>query len=195
MRVGLMSFLLVAIPSVSFAQVVVPCRSLDVTTKALLPVATVTRLGDAIALADAQPRDTFVLGAATLEMKDPACTKIAFTMTNATDAPIALTNVSLHSVRVNAGAADGRLYTACSTDIPTVDRRFSKDATLQPGATVSVEMPIARDCPSLGPTVGFLVSIRSDGSHWWLGDTPVEFQTAEAARLRKAFETLVASKQ
>lgn len=197
---ALISLLLAsAIPSVSSAQVLVPCLARDEAIKDVVPVAAVTRLGDAIALADAQQADTFVLGAATLDMTDPKCTRVAFTMTNATGAPISLTNVSLHGVRVNSRATDGLLKTSCSITIPTVDRRFSKDTTLQPGATVAVEMPIARGCPALGKTVGFLVSIRSDGTPWFQGEPapsgPFPAELQEAALLRKAFETLVASKR
>src|SRR3954466_295590 len=187
-----------AVPSVSFAQVLVPCQPRDEAIKDVVPVATVTRVGDAIALGDAQPTDTLVLGAATLDMKAPKCTKVAFTMTNATNAPIALTNVSLHGVRMTRTddpAAQRPLTSACSISIPTLDRRFLKDTTLPPAATVTVVMPVARGCPKLGQTVGFLVSVRRDGTQWWSGDTPQQDGTREAALLRTAFETLVASKQ
>jgi hypothetical protein len=200
---ALMSLLLAAVPSVGFAQVVIPCSpqaaSRDGAIKDVVPAATVTRLGDAIGLADARQADTFVLGAATLDMKDPACTKVAFTMTNATDAPISLTNVSLHGVRVNSRPEDGRLKTACSISVPSVDHRFLKDDTLRPGATVTVEMPIALGCPALGKTVGFLVSIRSDGTQWFDGKRvewgPDPAYVQEDALLRKAFEKLLSQAQ
>jgi hypothetical protein len=196
---ALMSVLLAsAVPSVCFAQVSVPCHSRDQTSKEVVPVATMTRLGDAIALADAQPEDVFVLGSAKLDMKDPACTKIVFTMTNATGSPISLTNVSLHGVRMTLSDSPVNglpLKSACSIGIGSIDHRFVTNTTLAPGATVTVDMPVARGCPNLGRTVGFLVSIRSDGTDWWAGDTPHYEQTREAALLRRAFETLTATKQ
>lgn len=186
-----------AAPSVGYAQVLVPCQPRDEAIKEAVPVATVTRLGDAITLANAQQEDTFVLGAATLDMKDPKCTRIAFTMTNATDTPISLANVSLHGVRMtwtDSPLHGFPLKSACSITVGSIDHRIAKNTTLQPGATLTVEMPIARGCPALGRTVGFFVSIRSDGTPWWSGDTSVEEQTAEAALFRKAFETLTAPK-
>src|SRR4051812_7941951 len=196
---GLMGLLLVAVPSVSFAQVVVPCVRGDVTTTANVPVAVVTRANDAIAVADARPYDTFILGTATLDKRDTACTKVAFTMRNATDQPIPLTNVDLHGVRVNRRQTDGHLSTACSIGVGPIDRRFTRDTTLQPGATVTVEVPIARECPLLGDTVGFLVSIRSDGTTWvgdgrpvWPGPDPRTVQ--ENALLQAAFGALITPK-
>jgi hypothetical protein len=117
-------------------------------------------------------------------------------MTNVADAPVLLTNVSLHGVRMNLSDSPAQglpLKSICSTDVASIDHRMVKDTTLQPGATITVEMPVARGCPALGRTVGFLVSIRSDGTHWWgPGEAPVQEQTEEAARLRKAFQALIA---
>src|SRR4051812_15681938 len=87
------SFVLAGIPSVSFAQVIVPCFGQGHTTTTRIPVAAVTRLEDPVGLANSQPEDTFVLGAATLDMRDPACTRIAFTLINQTETPLSLANV------------------------------------------------------------------------------------------------------
>lgn len=158
-----------ALSSVAFAQVVIPCvaqsdeETLDHTR--VVPVATVTRDREAVGLAKPQPGDGFVLGTATLDQKDPACTKIVFTLTNPTPTPISLATVSLHSFRVK-GDDNGRLHWGCSYTIPGVGRPYLKSdfGTLQPGATVTVEMEIAPRCgTNAGETAAFMVTVGTAG--------------------------------
>ncbi|HEX5473069.1 MAG TPA: hypothetical protein VFX12_00295 [Vicinamibacterales bacterium] len=175
------------VPSVSFAQVVIPCPAgREAPLDHVVPVATVSRPGDAMALADARQGDGFVLGAATLDLKDPACPRVAFTITNPTQRAIPWQDVTLHAVRVNAAPEDGALRIACSWTLSMI-RWEPKDSAVQPGSTATLEMPIAGGCRALGSTVGFLVSIRSDGTFW--GGSRAAWHE-ENARLRRAFETL-----
>ena len=180
-----------AVPSVGFAQLVIPyTQSYDNLVDRLdhvLPVATVTRPVDGIALADPHPGDGFVLGGATLDLKNPDRPVVAFTMTNATEMPILLSTVYVHEVRVNLPSADGSVVVACSTS-PWLSHPGQGDKALQPGATVSVRMPIAPRCgPTLGATVGFLVYLQAGGPSFAESRSTWD---QHHAMLRKAFEQL-----
>ena len=88
---ALMSLLLgSAIPSVGFAQVLLPFEGkpwprYDEHLNRAVPVATVSRVGDIFALAGGRivedgHGEPFVLGAATLDLRDPSHAKVVFTM-------------------------------------------------------------------------------------------------------------------
>src|ERR1044071_9964705 len=78
--------LLTPAPSLSFAQIVVPYAPGESAHVARLdhvvPVATVTRLDDPITLANPKPGGDFVVGAAKMDIKDPAHPLIVFTVSN-----------------------------------------------------------------------------------------------------------------
>ncbi len=84
--------LLLAVPSVSFAQIVVAYGQGQAAHVARLdhvvPVATVTPLSDAITLADPRPGVDFVLGAAQLDIKDADHPMIVFAVSSRTEKPI-----------------------------------------------------------------------------------------------------------
>jgi hypothetical protein len=91
-----------AVPSVGSAQVRTPFRSPtpDQRFDHVVPVATVSLVGDIVALAGARTvqdpsGEPFVLGAATLDLRDPAHAKVVFTMTNVTEMPILLNEVEI----------------------------------------------------------------------------------------------------
>jgi hypothetical protein len=184
--------LLSSVPSVSFAQIVVPYGS-DGNHVARLdhvvPVATVTPPGDAITLADPKPGDDLVLGAATLDIKDPNHPMIVFTVSNGTERPIPPSGVDVHVASIYAGKDGQPMVSLCGYMGPLsnlLNQRGSSgigNATLAPGATVTMSMPVGPSTCSRsgGPNVGFLVHLTS-GGHPALPD--------RVARLRRALEAL-----
>ena len=140
------------VPSVGFAQVLTPFESnpmpaYDQRLRHLVPVATVSRVGDIVALDAARTVEDgrgkpFVLGAASLDLSDPARAKVVFTMANVTQTPVLLNDVEIFEWRV------------CST----TDARYQgfvagraggysgATAELKPGAKVTVEIPIGPSC-------------------------------------------------
>ena len=188
-----------AVPSVAFAQIVIPYRNFHSADRLdhALPVATVTRTGDPIALVSPQAGDGFVLGAATLDLKDPDHPMIVFAISNGREMPIPLSRVGVNVRAVNAPADDGALLFVCGysgylTNIMMAHRAVSVDTTLQPGATLTVAMPVGPHCHPYadgrqqGPLVGFLVHLEySDGPVNW-GARHAEIN----ALSRSAFEKL-----
>jgi hypothetical protein len=141
-------------PSVGFAQIVIPYTKAEESHVDRLdhavPVGTVTRTGDPIALATPQPGDGFVLGAAKLDIKDPDHPMMVFTIGNGSGAPIPLSSVMVHVATVNTRVDDSAaLIVACGygfgarlTDIMTVHHAVSGDTTLRPGTTLTLAMPV-----------------------------------------------------
>jgi hypothetical protein len=171
MRIAYSAFvalmLVSAVPSVSFAQIVIPYSDADVRNVDRLdhpvPVATVVPATESvIALDHPKTGDGFVLGAAKLDLKDPDHPMVVFSMTNAAQTPMMLSTVLVDILRVNSRAEDGAISIKCRTG-PWLSRQGRGDTALQPGATITVEAPIAGRCPALGETVGFLVYLQSDG--------------------------------
>ena len=99
--------LLSAVPSVSFAQIVVPYGhgygNHVARLNHVVPVATVTPPGDAITLSDPKPGVDLVLGTAKLDIKDPDHPMIVFTVSNRTERPIPPSSVDVHVASVYAG--------------------------------------------------------------------------------------------
>lgn len=160
-------------PSFAVAQIVIstpPLNALD-RLDHVVPVATVTRSGDPIVLANAQPGDGFVLGAAQLDLTDPTFPKIAFTITNSTAAPQSLDNVSIDNVRVTSVSGSGFRF-LCRTVVFSVGRS-ANGATWQPGATVTIKMGVAPNCNRTQETLGFLISVRGDGRSGREDDGPL----------------------
>jgi hypothetical protein len=195
-----------ALPSVGFAQIVIPYTKADSSRTDRLdhavPVATVTRTGDAIVLGDPILGVGFVLGAAKLDIKDPGKPMIVFTMSNGSETPIPLSSVLVHVATVNALVDDSAaLFVPCGyggrlTDMLRVHNVVSGDTTLRPGATVTLTMPVGPHCgPDKDgrprPNVGFLVHLIGDGTFWTDGN-PAQWgpQLPEDALLRSAFEKL-----
>jgi hypothetical protein len=150
---ALMSLLLgIAVPSIGVAQVLTsfqsnPMPAYDEGLDHVVPVATVSRVEDIVALDAARTVDDgrgkpFVLGAASLDMSDAAHAKVVFTIANVTQTPVPLNDVEIFEWRVCsttnaryqgfvAGRAGG--YPAGT-------------AELKPGAKVTVQIPIAPSC-------------------------------------------------
>jgi len=163
------------------------------------PVATLNLVGDMVALADARivqdpSGEPFVLGAATLDLRDPARAKIVFTMRNASDMPMPWNTVELSVRRVTLLPDSDRLFFGCA-----LSGRAGRQGTWQPGATVTVQVPIAPNANCLrlrkSEPEGFLVYAGSvlphpdvlagpDDAGW------KEVGRRENALFRRAFEKL-----
>jgi hypothetical protein len=108
-----------------------------------VPVATVNLVGDMVALADPlvvedPGGEPFVLGTATLDLRDPAHAKIVFTMTNASDRPVPWNTVEVSVRRITLLPDNDRLFFGCG-----LSGRAAQQGTWAPGATVTVQVPIA----------------------------------------------------
>lgn len=190
-----------AVPSVGFAQIVVPYTTAEaVHTDKLdhvLPVATVTRSTDAIKLAKPHDGDGFVIGAATVDIKDPDHPMLVFTISNGSESPIPLSSVDIHVATVNESTGpSATLYVPCGYvgGLDSFARRAkSPITTLQPGAQLTVAMPAGPHCGAdrygPRPAVGFLVHVSSDGTRLLVSDL------AEYALLRGAFQQLRSESQ
>jgi hypothetical protein len=189
-----------AIPSLAFAQIVVAYPPGPPSHVARLdhavPVATVTQLNDPIALADAKPGVDFVRGAATVDVGDPDHPKIIFTVSNQTASPIPPDNVFVHVASVYPGRDGEPAVSLCgyngrlSEMLKTPGSSPAANATLAPGATVTIAIPVGPGpCVRQDPqqNVGFLVHLTGDGRHHFAGD--------DVPRLREALAALRADAQ
>lgn len=180
-----------SIPSVSFAQIVVPYPQAKPNHVARLdhavPVATVTPPGDAITLANPKPGAGFVLGTATMNMKDPDHPMIVFRVSNGSESAIPPSNVVLHVLTVYARRDGSPTVNICGYMSPLsglLDRPGSagrQSATMKPGVTITMAVPTGpSNCVVGRPSVplGFLVGLTSDGQIPDLHDS--------VARLRRA---------
>ena len=160
-----------AVPSSGLAQVL----SLDhgghrYSFDHAVPVATVSLVGDIVALDDARVvkdsyGEPFVLGAATLDVSVPHLAKIVFKMTNATETPIKLKDVLVYA-RTMVSAKDLRGTTVGAPHMPMSAAGVLAGypplgEELQPSATLTVEFPIPP--PSCGKggclAAGFVVFV------------------------------------
>jgi hypothetical protein len=109
-----------------------------------VPVATVSRVGDIITLANArtvqnESGDAFVLGAATMDVTNPSRPRIGFTMTNSTQQPIQLSDVFIEATTMVA--EHGEWVRSLNTLEGRAGSPFGTEQLLS-GATVTVDMPI-----------------------------------------------------
>ncbi len=196
---ALMSLVTVSVvTSVGSAQVLTPLSGgqhfgLD----HAVPVATVSRVGDIVAPGGArivqdQRGEPFVLGAATLDLRDPSNAKIVFTMTNPADTAIALNDVEITAhTMVSAVPDDGRPAVALNLRSGRAARHGGGE--LQPGATMTVQIPIsAPACLNTCRLRGFLVSVGRESPHPPLSNGPSDAAWREVGRregaiLRRAF--------
>jgi hypothetical protein len=170
----------------------------------VVPVATVSRLGQPIALADAHPvqdasGEPFVLGAASLDLSDPSHAMVVFTLTNATETPIPRKSVYVweYSVwRDNRGlvipSIDGVPYTNSRGQRGTYSPGYGVTLsawdvpeTWQPAATITLQMPISQ-VPKTGEgeLEGFLVFVE------WFGQGRPRLGQLNGDMLRRAFLNL-----
>lgn len=197
------------VPSVCFGQIVIPYRpheTVDHLDKPV-PVATVTYPGDLIALTDPRQGDGFVLGGAALDLTNRDRPTIAFTMTNTYPSPLPFSAINLVVYTVYLRPDNGDVVASCKVGFGRLSSWLPKSTVaLRPGETVSVELPIGRQCGAdQGPPAGFLVSIRHDTyapdaspALPWDPATPEQNRQqwrAEDARMRRAFEQLRSQSQ
>ena len=154
----------------------------------VVPVAVVAYENSPFGLTDRRsvqqepPDEPLVLGTATLDLHDPAHTKFVFTMTNASNTPIPWNTVELLEERGGL-STDNRIVFSCP-----LAGRVDRDGTWQPGATVTIQIPIVGNCP-LEPQ-GFVVFVRKTDAPEWAE------QTAKIGIvLRTAFEKLLSQAQ
>jgi hypothetical protein len=182
-----------ALPSVSFAQIVIPdereAANYAAPLEATVPVATVTLPADAIVLDHPQQGSGFVVGAANLDFKDRSHPMIVFTFSNAAEMAIPLSKVGFRSVRVNSRFRDGRTFVSCGV-WSRLSRSAQGETALQPGAAITVSMPVPPTCPELGETVGFLIFLESVAPK-----SPLYKTDRIDARLRSAFRMLSQSQE
>ena len=147
-----------------------------------VPVATVTRMGQPIALAGAKAVTTamepFMLGPATLDLRVPSHATLVFTMTNATDTPILRHNVLIEEYSVTVRADDDEfLFPTIGGHLESPESR----TTWRPGETITVQLPIS-PVPEGARLQAFIVLIQSV-------DTPRRAD-GEKELLRAAFERI-----
>jgi hypothetical protein len=204
-----------AVPSVGLAQVLSPFlgktlreeRRLD----HVVPVATVNLVGDMVALADPRVVDDpsgepFVLGAASLDLRDPSHAKITFTMTNISSEPMPWDTVRFDVRSVTRPDVVDRMRGAPALFIGCRIGRLglagSPRELWQPGATVTVQVPIApyTNCTQGSELQGFLVYAGSVLPHpdLLLGPSAPGWDEAaaeEKALFHRAFEKLTSRTQ
>lgn len=137
------------VSSVGFAQVLVPFptpTNYDSGLDHSLPVATFSRVGDIVALDKGRvvqdPSGVpFVLGAATLDLRDAAHAKVVFNIANTTATPIALNDVSIAINTMFAILPDGTVHAGHNSYSGRASR--DREQYLQPGASVSVQIPVS----------------------------------------------------
>lgn len=165
-----------AVPAVGVAQVLLPFEGKPWPTynerlDRAVPVATVSHVGDMFALADARTvedghGEPFVLGSATLDLRDPAHAKVVFTMTNVTGTPILFTDVMIDEVLLCATGDRERPFA-----FPQVGGRpadgMHDPREFQPGEKMTVQIPIPPSCPMRSEPVGILVRVgRPSPAEW-----------------------------
>jgi hypothetical protein len=181
----LMSLILAsALPSVASAQVLTPFdenpgRIYDQHLDHSVPVFTVSRVGDIVALSGARIVDDdhgepFVLGAASLDLRDPVHTKVVFTITNVTDAPIPLDDVVIHEASLCSLNNSGSDHAFALPQSGGRAGGFHGTAQLQPGQRVTIQIPIPPSCEHKAKvrgketqeqTLGILVKVVRPGPH------------------------------
>jgi hypothetical protein len=197
---ALMSLLLSsASPSISVAQVLFPFEGkpwprYDERLDRPVPVATVSRVGDFFALADARivedgHGEPFVLGAATLDLRDPAHAKVVFTMTNTTGTPVLFKDVMIHEVALCAVPRRDGLYT-----FPQVGARPADGVhdprEFQPGEKVTVQIPIPPSCGKAAEPLGIVVSVGRPGPGQWSSSPALRANTRFVVNKELIFRVL-----
>ena len=203
---ALIAMVATAVPSIGMAQDLKPFPShRNQALDHVVPVATLSPLGEPMALADGrpvqdEPGESFVLGTAILDLREPAHAKIVFAMTNATQMPMPWSTVSLRVVRATLLPDDGGPFFGCQ-----ISGRAGHQGDWQPGATVTVELPIAPNGNCLkdrkSEPQAFLVFVQSTGTPRYArqsGQDRAELNrtwNGDKALLRTAFEKLTSPGQ
>jgi hypothetical protein len=142
-----------------------------------VPVATVSSIGDIVALGNARivqdaSGEPFILGTGTMNVTNPFRPRIGFTMTNTTQQPIQLSDVFIEATTMVAENEGSVRY------LSTLEGQAASpwgNEQLQAGATVSVDMPIPAPYDRKdGRTWGFIVLVEKypgpDRAAWERGE-------------------------
>ncbi len=165
-----------AIPSVGFAQVLLPFEGkpwprYNERLDHAVPVVTVSRVGDFFALAHARTvedeyGEPFVLGAATLDLRDPAHAKVIFTVTNVMETPVLFTDVMIHEVMLCALRGPAHPFAFPQVGARPADG-LHDPREFQPGEKVTVQIPIPPSCGKGSEPLGILVRFGRPGPGEW----------------------------
>jgi hypothetical protein len=167
---------LCAAPAMGAAQVLLPFEGKPWPTynerlDRAVPVATVSHVGDMFAFAGARVVDDghgepFVLGAASLDLRDPAHAKVVLTMTNVTGVPILFTDVMIHEVLLCATGDRQRPFAFPQVGGRPADGIYDP-REFQPGETVTIQIPIPPSCPARSEPLSILVRVgRPSPAEW-----------------------------
>ena len=126
-----------------------------------MPVATISPVGQPMALAGAQrveaPPETFMLGPATLDLSDRSRPNLVFAMTNASDAPIPRHTVVIEEYSMVLRTDGGFLFPSLGGLLAPRGRPAQM---WRPGETITVQIPIS-PVPKDGKLEAFLVLIQT----------------------------------
>lgn len=200
----------IAVPSVGGAQELAPFSGVRLEHRGLahaVPVATVNLVGDAVALAN--PRtvenslagEPFVLGAASLDLRDPSDARIWFTIQNASAEPVPWNTVLFRVWRASPVPIEDQQLGAPEVSFCSLGQLGLGDAPTTlwpPGATATVQVPLPRDCWRRGEPadpLALLVYVGKDLPHpdLLLGPSDPGWDAVGArwnALLREAIERL-----
>lgn len=171
-----------------------------------VPVATASLVGDVVTLEGARIvqdsyGEPFVLGAATLNLSTPSQPKIVFTMTNDTEVPIPLKDVLIYE-RTIVSAQSLRGVTVGAPFMPMSAAgwgpgRYPEGEQLQPGASLTVEVPLSPFGPESANPIGFVVFVGRKLPHGdesmdptgraWIGETRPAHADASGAPAGRAW--------
>jgi len=115
-----------------------------------------------------------------LDLKDRQHPIVVFKISNVAEKPIPLSEVGFRSVRVNLRLEDGQLLVSCGV-WSHLSQPDPGDKALQPGAVITVSVPVPPMCPGRAETVGFLVYLES------VKPSPTSALRQTDALLRNAF--------
>ena len=176
-----------AVPSIGSAQVVLQqpplrLRPLGARVDRVVPVAVVSRVGQPMGLNDARTvqdssGESFVIGAATLDLDDPLDPRVVFTLTNATALPMSWRNVRITEYGVWRDKR-GLIFPAFDGIAPRNGRagRFfpgmsgplhalaGRDEVWEPGTAINLALPISQiPKEGEGELEGYLLLVQREG--------------------------------
>lgn len=205
--------LTVAFPAIGPAQVLTPFAPNQREHPSLshvVPVATVNLKGDAVTLE--QPRDiqgeigdSFVLGSAVLDLRNPSEPWIDFALTNSSRAPIPWNAIEFSVWRAAPVPVEQQVQGAPDVLFCTLGKKglaSAPDAVWQPGLAVNVRVPIGGDClrrTEAAEPLAFLVFAGHEMPHPDLQLGPSDpgwerVSTRRKAMLRSALESVTSGK-
>lgn len=180
--------------SVAVAQILTPPwdANYDQRLAHPVPIATVSRVGDIVAVDGSRTVDDgrgepFVLGNAMLDLHDPVHAKVVFTMSNATEAPVLLEDIMIVETRWCSVPDQNHPLAYPSAGYRAAGRY---DPTqLQPGEKVTIQIPIAPSCPVFKgvETLGVLVEVGRPAPQEWSSTPELRATTNRFSRDKPLF--------